>query len=475
MSNVLFFMTDQQHADCLSFMGHPMVRTPNLDKLAERSAVFRHMYTCTAICVPSRTSFHTGAYMRTHGQYFNGGDLRQDMPSLVSVLRDHGYTSAQCGKLHLPPTLADHYDSIWSLKQYKQDLAEAGYSETERAGEWKTRKEFFSFRSDLPEEWTNEVWTSQRAIDFIASDRARQNPWFLWCSFERPHAPHSPPASFDNLYNPDEIPIDWDEYQRFEDSRLSNRPMMEDFWKIGSVRHDVGLFQKALCRYFALITLIDREVGRVLKTLDEQGMADDTIVVFTSDHGDWAGQYGQIGKNLPAYDPLIRIPFIYCDPQRPADCGRDVEGLYQSVDLMPTLLERLGIDIPPSCQGVSFLPALDGRPGSSRNYVFSETGVCKTIRSKQWKLNFYADHPERGQLFQMTPRPDEITNHWDDPGLAHIKSRLMEQLMAWMVHCEQPGSLSSSWEQHLDTRWYHWLASRPKECVHLNRDADANL
>ena len=180
MSNVLFFMTDQQHANCLSFLGHPMVKTPNLDKLAARGAYFRHMYTCTAICLPSRTSFHTGTYMRTHGQYSNAGDLKLAMPSLVSVLRDNGYATAQSGKLHLPGSLAAHYDRTWTLDTYGRDLAGAGLEQDQDHVDDQTKKEFYSFRSMLPESWSGETWTSQRAIEFIQSPEARRRPWFFW-------------------------------------------------------------------------------------------------------------------------------------------------------------------------------------------------------------------------------------------------------------------------------------------------------
>src|SRR5699024_5781848 len=162
---------------------------------------------------------------------------------------------------------------------------------------------------------------------------------------------------------------DWEGYRRFEASRLSNRPMIEDFWKLGSFRQNPKVFQKALCRYFSLITLIDQEIGRVLKALKAQGQADNTIIVFTADHGDWAGHWGQFGKNLAGYDDLLRIPFIYVDPNRPADSGRCVEGMYQSIDLFPTIMERLNLQTPPTCQGQSFLPALDGYPGSSRDFI----------------------------------------------------------------------------------------------------------
>ena len=327
-------------------------------------------------------------------------------------------------------------------------------------------KNFLSARSTLAEQDQCEVWTADHAIRFLSAPKAAEKPFFMWCSFLRPHSPHFPPARFDDLYDPEEIPVDWEDYERFEASRTQNRPMVEDFWKIGAVRHDPRIFQKAVCRYLGLITFIDEQIGRILTALETNDRAKDTLVIFTSDHGDWAGNYGQLGKNLPGYDHLLRIPFIYYDPQRPGDAGRAVGGLYSSVDFMPALLQRLNIPIPPTVQGESFLPALDGRPGSGRTHIYAETSMEKTIRSADWKLTFFLRHPERGQLFRMGAQPDETTNLWDDPGSAHIKQRLLLELLAWITRCEQPGSMDSSWEEYIDTPWYAWLAEQPKQaCV----------
>jgi arylsulfatase A-like enzyme len=462
--NILFLMTDQQHADALGFRGHPLVQTPNLDALAAKGVHFERMFTCTAICGPSRTSFFTGAYPRTHEHFMNSGDLRRDMPSLLTALKAGGYQTFQCGKDHLPPAISRHFDERHAHSEYEADLKARGIADTPL--DETLCKNFLSARSQLPEEEQCEVWTANHAIRFLASPRATERPFFMWCSFLRPHAPHMPPARFDDLYDPEDIPVDWEDYERFENSRMQNRPMVEDFWKIGAVRHDPRIFQKAVCRYLALITFIDEQIGRVLAALEAHGHANNTLVVFTSDHGDWAGNYGQLGKNLPGYDHLLRIPLIYHDPQRPGDSGRSVGGLYQSIDLMPTLLQRLNLPVPPTVQGESFLPALDGRPGSGRPFIFAETSMEKTIRSPDWKLTFFLRHPERGQLFRMGSQPDETTNHWDDPSCALIKQRLLLELLAWMARCEQPGSMDASWEEYVDTPWYAWLARQPKQaCV----------
>jgi arylsulfatase A-like enzyme len=380
----------------------------------------------------------------------------------VEILSQNGYSTFMAGKNHLPDAIADHFDEMHTLATYQRYLKEKGlekdsFTELEK-------KNFMAKASGLPEEEHDETWTANQSIEFIKSRRDKDNPFFMWISFHRPHAPHTPPANLDDLYDPDDIEIDWEEYEAFENSRLQNRPMIEDFWKVGSVRHDPKIFQKAVCRYMSLITMIDKNIGRILDTLKETGLDQETLIFFSSDHGDWAGKYGQLGKNLPAYDPLLRIPFIWYDPTRPGDGGRCVNGLCSNVDLMPTLLERLGLDIPPTVQGDNILPHLDGFPLPQREAVFAETAYEKTIRTREWKLTYFVRHPERGQLFKMGSKPDEITNYWDDPAYSHIKQDLLLKLMEWIVRCEQPHNSCRDWETQIDTRWYNWLNRQPRDC-----------
>jgi uncharacterized sulfatase len=461
MPNIVFITGDQHNADCLGFMGRRKVHTPHLDDLAARSAYFSNMFTCAPICGPSRTSFYTGTFARTHENMFMCSDLRRDFASLTSELGRAGYTRALVGKGHLPGRIAEHFDHHVGPEQYGTHLAEKGLERNPHGPV--VNKNFQSFTSPLPEEDTWAGWTARQAREFLRSDRAAESPFFLACSFGPPHAPHCPPERFEKMYDPDDVAVDWEAYERFENSRMQNRPNIEDFWKLGSVRHDPSIFQKAVCRYLALVSQVDHEVGRLLELLEETGRADNTIVIYTSDHGDFAGNYGQLGKNLPGYDDLLRIPFIYHDPAREADAGREVNGLHQTVDVFPTLLRRIGLEVPPTVQGRSLIPALDGHPGCSRDFIFAETTMEKTIRSRDWKLNFCVRQPDRGQLFRMGACPDETTNLWSDPDLAHVRQRMMQQLTAWMVRCEQPVVMCSTWEEHADTRWYRWLQHQPRQ------------
>ncbi|MCF7854244.1 MAG: sulfatase-like hydrolase/transferase [Candidatus Pacebacteria bacterium] len=460
--NVLFLFDDQHNADCLGFAGHPIVQTPNLDSLAARGVSFDNVYACSAICGPSRTSFFTGTYMRTHERYYNSGDLRRNLPNVIRILKDHGYDTFQTGKNHLPPAIADDFDEMYTLATYNRHLKAKGLKNDAFTAE-ETRL-FMSKASMLAEEDHDEAWCADRAIDFLQSRADQSNPFFMWVSFHRPHAPHTPPPAFDDLYQPEDVPIDWETYEAFENSRLQSRPGVEDLWKAGAVRDNPELFQKAVCRYLALVTFIDKQVGRILKTLQETGLDEETLVVFSSDHGDWAGRYGQIGKNLPAYDPLLRIPFVWYDPARPENAGKRVHDLGSNVDFMPTLLSRLGISIPPTVQGKNLLPLVDQKVAVQRDAVFAETAMEKTIRTHDWKLTYFVRHPERGQLFRMGEAPDEISNLWDSPELAPVKHELLLRLMAWMVSCEQPANSCNDWEEYIDTRWYSWLHRQANDC-----------
>lgn len=446
----------------MGFAGHPLVKTPNLDRLATQGAHFNNMYTCSAICGPSRTSFFTGTYLRTHGHYGNTGDLRRPMPNLPEILHENGYHTFMAGKNHLPPAVADHFDEAHTLFSYKRYLSANGKSLDSFSPE--ENKNFQSAESKLPEAMQDETWTADRAIDYIRTRKDQKNPFFMWVSFARPHEPHSPPTEFDSLYDPQDIPVDWEAYEALENSRMQTRPMIEEFWKVGAVRHDPSIFQKAVCRYLSLITLIDKNIGRILDSLKETGLDQETLIVFSTDHGDWAGKYGQLGKNLPGYDPLLRIPFIWYDPKRPGDGGRCINELCSNVDFMPSVLDRLGLAIPPTVQGNSLLPLLDGTPMPQREAVFAETAMEKTIRTREWKLTYFVRHPQRGQLFKMGSRPDEITNYWDDPAFTHIKQDLLLRLMEWMVRCEQPHSSIRNWEAFIETPWYNWLHQQPKDC-----------
>jgi arylsulfatase A-like enzyme len=411
----------------------------------------------------------TGMYPFAHGHYGNNNDVQldDDLPSLASEFHGRGYNTGLFGKDHLPEQLTAPFEVKQTIsKEYQEYLNEKGLSD-EACHTPKRDMQFDSWTSEIPKRHSTEVWTAERAIDFIKKQNPEGNDFFCRVSFERPHAPHSPDPQTEKLVDPDRVPLPWEDYELFEQTRIQPRPGREDYWKLGGWDNP-GIYQRAVARYYSLIGLIDEQIGRILSALEEQGLAEDTLIVFCPDHGDFGGDYGQLGKNVPVYEQLYRVPIIWCDPARPQDHGKVIEGLWETIDLFPSLMQRLGWEIPARVQGQSFLRAIDGWRPVGKPYVFMETNMCRMIRTREHKLAFHLDRPDDGQLFDMLPRPDELHNRWHDPGYRETREKLLRELMAHLMRYNQPRSFLTDWEPLYPTRYNKargWAEQKPNQDV----------
>lgn len=457
--NVLFLLDDQHINTALSCLrdvplgtdGMPLVRTPNLDRLCAQGVRFASCYTPTAICGPSRTSIFTGTLPRTHRHFGNRVSARPD-PSLVSMVetfKDHGYSTGLFGKDHLPESISQHFQERQRGSEYFSHLQSHGVSESHLERDPTVHQRFLSFPSAIPKEHSREVWTADRAIEFL--DAQKDNPWFAWVSFERPHCPHSPDAETESRIPPERVPLPFDECEDFEKAKIQSRPLCENFWNL--CNYDPETYQKAVARYYSLIELIDEQIGRILDHLDETGQTERTLIFFTPDHGDFGGRYGQLGKNLPAYEELIKVPLIWKDPASPEQAGHVVQGLWSTVDIFPSLMERLGWDCPPAVEGRSFLDALRGKDGTEREYVVAETVATRCLRTRDYKIVVNPRRPFDGHLFKMTPRPDEMTNLWHDPSFRNVREKLLTLLLHDMITAIQPLDFDPNWEPLFETRF----------------------
>ncbi len=461
--NVIFLMDDQHHPEAISCLrgcpkgvdGKPLVETPNLNRLVAQGVRFSHAYTPTAICSPSRTCFFTGMYPFAHGHYGNNIDvpLDTDIPSLAHEFQRRGYATGVFGKCHLPNDLSKAFEVQHTLDsgEYRDYLARHGLSDAALQTP-RSHNRFLTWTSRIPQEHSTEVWTAEHAISFLRQHQPGKKPFFAWVTFERPHAPHSPDAETEKLVHPDRVPLPWDDYELFEQTKLQPRPGPEDFWKLGAWENP-GIFQQAVARYYSLIGLIDKQIGQILEALDAQGLAGETLVVFCPDHGDFGGEYGQLGKNVPVYEQLYKVPLLWCDPTRPQNHGKVVEGLWETIDLLPSLMERMGWDVAPRAQGYSFLRAIDGWRPTGREYVFAETSMCRMIRTREHKLAFHLDRPDDGQLFDMLPHPDELHNRWHDPDCSTIRDKLIRRLLMHLMRYQQSRSHMGDWEPLAPTRY----------------------
>jgi choline-sulfatase/uncharacterized sulfatase len=440
--NVLFVMDDQHSARCLGGYGNDDVQTPNLDSLAEEGARFERAYCNNPICLPSRMCYLTGRYAHSLGIYGNYGGVPDDTISMPHHFRTNGYDTGGFGKMHIPVDWATHgfetrQDCDYAdTRQWPEEndyysyLKRLGYAEDYDMGVGGSRNYPHSvFDSEIPAEHSVEAWTADRTIQWI-DGRDGDDPFFAWMSFQRPHPPYAPPPEYTDLYDPDEIELPPRDPGEFADkpggwqNRAGN---ME-----GTSDEDL---RQAVAYYYALITLIDEQIGRVLDHLEEQGELDNTIVAFVSDHGDFAGEHGFVRKNVGISEAVHRVPMIWRFPDG-VDAGVVNEDLVESVDTFPTFCDLAGLPTPDPVQGRSLTDALTG--GSiDRDAVYCETPNHKTVRTEEYKLTHYVDN-EDGELYHVAEDPWEHDNLYHDAEYADVRLDLQEMLLDFFAETEEP-------------------------------------
>jgi len=440
--NVVFLMVDQLNYRDLGYMKHPVVKTPNLDKLKGDSVTFNRSYAQNAFCLPSRACYLTGQYVFHHREYGFTGLLDEHTPCMAAHFRDNGYHTFHVGKLHsnplgenlgfdtLIPTLPeDIYQSTDMNTNYQVYCQEKGlgYPNDQVHGDGRfpgirqalssaeTYNLGFVGVSDVPACDSIEKYTADRAIEFIQGEHDR--PFFAHISFDRPHGPWSPSPEYANLYPYDQIPLP----EKLSEEDLSTMPrhIQERVKEAGFSLAKMGAenMKKTLSLYYALITQIDEEIGRIVGALKDKGLYENTVIVFCADHGEMAGYKGLFDKysNKLYHDDIIRTPLLLKLPQQQRK-GLEVNRITESIDLFPTLCEICAVQ--PSSKpldGVSLVP-LTEKPESARweDQAFSESYSLKTVITDQWKLIYYVNSPE-GELYDLEADPEERKNLYSQP------------------------------------------------------------
>ena len=451
--HVLFISTDEQCFDSLGCNGNPLVRTPNLDALAQRGVRFTNHVTSSPICTPARVTWLTGLYPRTHGAWAVGVTFDQSMPTMPGHLAERGYATLLSGKGHFEPELSRRPEQVsthepyygftqhhisedaqfgeylqWVRQHYPQHYDEVRRVTHEDAnardapvpdpGPGRLRG---LYPAELPVEVSQTRWIADRTIDFMR-DRADDGaPWMAWCSFVQPHHPWNPPRAYMDQYDPAQMPV----YEGVDGahggataSYNNGRELLDDE------------LQRMQAAYYAMITHIDDEVGRMLAALDESGQSEDTLIVFTSDHGDYNGKRRLIRKNGGAYEAIFRVPMIAAGPG--VSGGRTCEALTQHEDLPRTMLEMLGVDVPDWMGGRSLVPLLRGDDAPVRGYAYFDGPWVYGVRDARWKL-VYDTRDESWALTDLDTDPDEDRNRIDDPACADVRARLERALLQWQL------------------------------------------
>ncbi len=456
--NVLLIMTDQHNRRCFGYAGHPDVRTPNFDSLAANGVSFGNAFCQNGICVPSRVSLLTGQYPTTHGVF--GSDtmgINDDLLSMAVYLQNFGYETALIGKKHLTgwnthgfeyERLCYHADAPVRELHYYNYLKKHGlHAHYDDLGDV---EKFCSFENEVPEKHSLETWTGDEAIKYL-KEQDNSKPFFAEVSFERPHPPFSPSFDCPFSYDPDSLTLPENTKENVGDSPFFFDRNVELKWS--GATHGEKELRIALARYYALISSIDQQVGRIIEELKQSGKYENTVIIFTSDHGDYAGEYSRMAKGWN-YDAIHNIPMIWHMPDQ-FKPGKKNEEMVEEIDVFPTICDMLNIHCPKTVQGQSLLPILKGKSMPQRDTVFFEYTMCKTVRTKTHKLSYGFDGKnELGELFDLEKDPYEYVNLFDSSKHQDIRQKLIRKLLNWQIEIQQPCNFLKGQEHYPPTRWF---------------------
>jgi arylsulfatase A-like enzyme len=477
--NILWLCTDQQRYDTLGAQGNRHVRTPRLDELWRSGTAFTHAYCQSPICTPSRASFLTGTYPSTCHNTRNGNDTFSGrFPLVTRLLADAGYDCGLIGKLHLAsaygriePRTDDGY-RYWRYSHGPRDDWPVGHDYADWVRErGSVLGELIQDPAGVPAPLHQTTWCAERTIEFITDEqRPADTPWMACVNIYDPHPPFNPPQEYRDRYDPAAMPgplfraSDLAQQERLAAVDFQSRGRQPDDLDIGSpvipvaprpegseaiessvvpsamLAHATARDARTLqAAYYAMIELIDDQVARVLDALQTSGQADNTLVIFTSDHGEMLGDHGLIQKGCRFYEGLVRVPLILSWPGR-IGAGQQSDALVELTDLAPTLLEAAGEPVPEWMQGRSLLPLScgDAPLDRHRDAVWCEyfdaldapdATRATMYRRGHYKLVVYHGHG-LGELYDLERDPGEFDNLWDDPEHAALKSELLVESYA---------------------------------------------
>ncbi|MBT3378440.1 MAG: sulfatase-like hydrolase/transferase [Lentisphaerae bacterium] len=478
--NILLITSDQQRWDTLGVY-NPAIHTPNLDRLAAGGVVYDRAYTTNPTCTPARCSILTGHYASRHGCYCIGTSLPDDYPTVPAELSRTGYFTALLGKAHFQSCLspdsfeaAPHIHNLdyfrnWDGPFYGFDYAQLviGHSVEKHAcgmhyGVWLRDQgvdvdkhfgnwEYAGFGPwTLPEEVHNSTWTADITIEAMDKANEQDKPFFLWASFQDPHNPCFVPEPWASMYDPDDLPVyglregEMDDkppiYQRKIDTNAFDGPEVfgRQNWHPTTNSQSIDMTPERtrdiITKYYGMVSLMDLHIGRILDALEERGLAENTIVVFTSDHGDYLGNHGLWWKGLPAYDDVLRVPFIVRHPECQVE-GTHSEAIQSLVDLGTTFLDLAGVEPGPLQQGVVQTDTWTDPANAARDWALVESRptdsdfMQKVFYHDRYKLVVYSNE-EYGELYDMTADPDQLRNLYDLAEFADMRNRLLRAFIA---------------------------------------------
>lgn len=482
--NVLIISADQHRGDCLGVAGR-RVRTPNLDRMAREGTRFTNAICPSPVCQPARGSILTGQLCRTHGAHDNGIDLRQDVgeAGFAGTLARAGYDTAFFGKAHFSsydarsPT--GRPESVLSSVEYGPDWfgPYMGFQHVELMlsgptnhpplpppqglhyeryfysdGQGAARAQSYldgprpkaaaqTWHSQLPSQWHYTPWTADRAIDWITRGRTDNRPFCAWISFVDPHHPFDCPEPWSRLHDPSEVDLpkqrkrDLEHRPWWHRAALENTPqgdadevaVRSTYSRIDPQSDDQ--LREIIANTYGQIAFIDEQVGRIRTALAEAGEADNTIVIYTSDHGDWLGDHGLILKGPMPYEGLLNVPMIVAGPDVPP--GKEVDEPVSTLDIAATFYDYAQTEPGLTQHGTSLRPLIEG--AGTRDFAMMEwellanrVGVplsLRTVRTRSAKLTVDL-RSGAGEMYDLMHDPNEMINIFDAPEHTALRAQL---------------------------------------------------
>ncbi len=486
--NILFITSDQQHWCTLGFL-NPEVKTPNLDRLAERGIYFDRAYTVNPTCTPTRASWITGMYPSQHGAYSLGTKLMESVPTVGDAFNEAGYRTALVGKAHFQPLKSteaypsleaypilqdldfwrdfngpfygferaelarNHTDESHVGQHYALWMEEKGYANWQdyfckRGGGSKHKSPGPGEAWEIPEEIHYNTWIAERTNALMREYHEGGDNFFLWASFFDPHPDYMVPEPYASMYDPEKVTVPEHVEGEFDD-KPPHFAMTRDKdadWSIyktdegSNALHGAGYHVRSreekarnIATMYGMMTMLDAYVGKIIDQLDELGLSEDTLVVFTSDHGDFWGQHGLTQKALHHYEDLLRVPLIASMPGTIAGNTRS-QALQCTVDLAPTMLRFAGIPVPRVMTGLDMRPEWTGESGPIRKHVIVEnrhnptTMNMKTFINDRYKMTVHFNR-EYGELYDLQEDAGEYRNLWALDDYQDLKKDLLLEFL----------------------------------------------
>ena len=451
--HILVLFPDQLRGDSLSITGHPVFRTPNIDRLGREGVLFRNHFTTSPLCGPARHTLVKGLYPHNSNCWMDPDCMEGGADTVMQRLRTAGYRTCLVGKAHF------YQQENVDLKPFERFMHGLGFEDLfETGGSWSNvgadtiyddylraqgnglatrlyeyyryldrlsdvERRFLAEPSPLPTEHVLDSFIGRTAVDYIR-DYDDDRPSFLFVGFQGPHEPWDAPEPYASMYDPDTMPDPVPELPLGEHLSAAARNYAcyaqyfqpDDPRKIKEVRANYG----------GKITLIDDWVGRILAAYEERGWLDNTVVILACDHGDMLGDLNRISKSM-FFENCIRVPLIIRAPAASAP-GRVFDGFVELVDLYPTLLETAGLPVPPYRDGISLLPVLRGEADHVRDDVLGEVHVHTMLRTERWKL-VLSSAGDTVQLFDLVADPLEQRNLAGHPDCRDAEGALRDRLL----------------------------------------------